>query len=444
MSESLYALKGIVVQTPTFDKIEYHENAYVICENGISLGIFDQLPEEYKDINVIDYSDRFIIPGMCDMHLHAPQYGYRGLGMLLDGDSEWNTWFERYCFPEEVKYADLEYAEKAYSRFVSDIVKTTTTTRIAAFATIHREATELLMKKLDDAGMAGYVGKLNMDRNSFHGYLETTEESISETERWLQETKDAYKNIKPIITPRYTPTCSDEVMEAIGKMAVKYNVPVMSHLSEGLDEIEWVKELKPEIEFYGQAYDMYGLLGSTVPSLMAHVVHPVDAEYELLKHRNCMVAHCPASNMNAAGGVCRVLDMVEDGIKVGLGTDVAGGPNLSVIRAMTDAIQASKLRWAFTERNGDPFAKKRFLSIANAFYLATMGGGEFFGKVGCFEKGYEFDAVVLDDSDLKDFNDRPASDRFQRILWNHHARTIQAKYVKGAFIYDRDRSQMSF
>ena len=97
--------------------------------------------------------------------------------------------------------------------------------------------------------------------------------------------------MKPILTPRYTPTCTDECMEGLGKLAVKYNVPIQSHLSEGLDEIEWVKELKPEISCYGDAYDMYGLLGSTVPSLMAHVVHPTDVEFELLTKRNVMVAH---------------------------------------------------------------------------------------------------------------------------------------------------------
>ena len=106
--------------------------------------------------------------------------------------------------------------------------------------------------------------------------------------------------------------------------------------------------------FKWDAYDMYDMLGTTVPAIMAHVVHPTDVEYELLKKRNVTVAHCPASNMNAAGGVCRVLDMVRDGIKVGLGTDVAGSCNLSVMRAMTDAIQASKLRWVYTERNGEP------------------------------------------------------------------------------------------
>lgn len=438
MFETTYALKGIILHTPTFDKLEYHENEYVICDNGISKGIFKQLPEEYKDIKVYDYTDKFIIPGMCDMHVHAPQYGFRGIGMLLENNSEWQTWFEKYSLPEESRYKDLQYADKAYQRFVDDLIETTTTTRGCLFATIYRESTELLMKKLADRGFAGYVGKLNMDRNSMYGYQETTEETIAETERWLNETKEGYGYVKPIITPRYTPTCTDESMEALGKMAVKYNVPVMSHLSEGLDEIEWVKSMKPEITCYGDAYDMYGMLGSTVPSLMAHVVFPTDVEYELLKNRNVTVAHCPSSNIGG-GNVAKILQYVKDGIKVGLGTDVAGQESLSLLRAMTYAIIASKALWGFTERNGDPFAPKNFMTIPNAFYLATMGGGQFFGKVGCFLPDYEFDAVVLDDTALRDFVDRPASDRFQRVLWCHTPQTIQAKYIKGTKVYDRDR-----
>jgi guanine deaminase len=206
-------------------------------------------------------------------------------------------------------------------------------------------------------------------------------------------------------------------------------------LSEGLDEIEWVKKLKPQISCYGEAYDQYGLLGSSEPSLMAHVVHPTDVEFELLTRRNVMVAHCPQSNMNAAGGVAPILDMVGAGIKVGLGTDMAGGCNLSLMRAMTDAIQASKLRWVYTKRNGDPFAKKQFLTVANAFYLATKGGGTFFGNVGSFEKDYEFDAVVLDDAPLADFILRSVSDRFQRVLWRHNEDTIHAKYIQGKEVY---------
>ena len=438
MRDKNYAIKGIVVHTPEFETIEYHDNSYVVCIDGECAGIFSELPEQYKDLKVYDYTDKFIIPGMCDMHLHAPQYGFRGIGMLIDEKSSWETWFERYSFPEENRYKDLEYANLAYQRFTNDIVKTTTTTRASIYATIHRPATELLMRKLADAGFAGYVGKLNMDKNSHYGYQETTQESLEETERWINETSEGYGYIKPILTPRYTPTCTDECMEGLGKLAVKYNVPVQSHLSEGLDEIEWVKSMKPEIECYGDAYDMYGLLGTTVPSLMAHVVYPVEKEYEMLKTRNVTVAHCPSSNMGSCG-VARVLDMVGDGIKVGLGTDVAGGPNLSLMRAMTDAVYASKMRWAFTERKDDPYYPRRILTVANVFYLATMGGGQFFGKVGCFLPGYEFDAVVLDDTKLKDLVDRPLRDRMQRILWWHTPETIEAKFIKGTMVYDRDR-----
>ncbi len=438
MEKSIYALKGIIVYTPDFNTIEFHENEYLICKNQMSAGVFKELPEKYKDIPVINYEDKFIIPGMCDMHLHAPQYGFRGTGMLLDSDSEWETWFDTYSFPEESRYSNLDYAGKAYGRFVDDLLTKTTTTRASVFATIHRPATELLMKKMADAGFSAYVGKLNMDRNSRYGLLETTEESLSETKRWIEETQTGYGSVKPILTPRYTPTCTDACMEGLGKLAEEYRIPVQSHLSEGLDEIEWVKELKPEISCYGDAYDQYGLLGSTVPSLMAHVVHPTDIEFNLLTKRNVMVAHCPQSNMNAAGGVAPVLRMINAGIKVGLGTDMAGGCNLSLMRAMTDAIQASKLRWVYTERNGNPFAEKHFLTVANAFYLATKGGGAFFGNVGSFEKGYEFDAVILDDEPLADFIPRSLSDRFQRVLWRHSEETIGAKYIQGKRVYTQN------
>lgn len=437
MGSFVYALKGIIVYSPEISKLEYHENEYVVCENGKVAGIFKKLPEKYQSIEVKDYTDKFIIPGMCDMHVHAPQYGFRGIGMLLDTNSEWETWFEKYSFPEESKYASLEYAEKAYGRFVKDLLENTTTTRASIFATIHRTATELLMEKLYKAGFSAYVGKLNMDRNSLSGLLETTEESINETERWIQECDGQYGEVKPIITPRYTPTCTDKCMEGLGRLSKKYNTPVQSHLSEGLDEIEWVKQLKPGIRCYGDAYDEYDLLGSTVPAIMAHVVHPSEIEFELLTKRNVMVAHCPQSNMNAAGGVAPILRMLDAGIKVGLGTDMAGGSTLNLMRAMTDAIQASKLQWVYTERNGAPYAKKHFLSIENAFFLATKGGGSFWGKVGSFEEDYCFDAVVIDDKSLFDYNERSLKDRLERILWLSDERNISAKYINGQNVYNR-------
>ena len=440
----MFALKGIIVYTPALDSLEIHENEYVIVnDDGTCKGIYAEIPEAYKDIKVYDYTDCFIFPGMCDMHLHAPQYGFRGMGQFLENDSEWETWFDIYSFPEESQYKDLGYAEKAYGRFVNDLLTKTTTTRASVFATIHRPATELLMRKMAAAGFSAYVGKLNMDRNSKYGLIETTEESVEETEIWLEETASPeYGNVRPIITPRYTPSCTDALMEQLGILAKKYNVPVQSHLSEGLEEIEWVKKLKPEISFYGEAYDMYGLFGSEVPTIMAHCIYPFDGEFELMKKRNITVAHCPACNMSAANGVAPVLDYLEAGIKVGLGSDMAGSYTLNLLYNITAAINASKARFCLVEQNGDPYAKKHFLTVANAFYLATKGGGQFFGKVGSFEEGYEFDAVVYDSRMLNDFRERSAKDRFHRLLWTFEQAMICSKFIKGKLVYENPQFEL--
>ena len=422
-----FALKGIIVHTPDFDHMEYHENEYVICKDGRSVGIFHELPEEYQEIPVLDFSDKFIIPGMCDMHVHAPQYGFRGLGMLLDCNSEWETWFDRYSFPEESRYADLEYADKAYGRFVDDLLKTTTTTRASIFATIHRPATELLMRKLADAGFSAYVGKLNMDRNSRFGLQETTEETLKETERWLKETETGYGQVKPILTPRYTPTCTDACMEGLQVLSEKYQVPVQSHLSEGLDEIEWVKQLKPGLSCYGEAYDMYDLLGSRQPAVMAHVVHPNEAEYELIKHRNVLVAHCPQSNTNLSSGVMPLRRSLSEGLRCCVASDVAGGHAAAMNRHVAATVGLSKLRAL-------DHPEERPLSLPEALYLATKGPGEFFGKVGSFEPGYDFDALVVDVDELDGRLSRTPFEKLEQFLYDGDDRDILARYSRGSLV----------
>ncbi len=81
---------------------------------------------------------------------------------------------------------------------------------------------------------------------------------------------------------------------------MKYHVPVQSHLSEGLDEVEWVKQLEPGLSCYGEAYDRFQLFGNPEPAVMAHCVFPNEKEIELLRERNVTVAHCPECNMFAA------------------------------------------------------------------------------------------------------------------------------------------------
>ena len=431
MSNEKYILKGTIIHTPTPSAFEIIEDGYLVCSNQTVEYLGESLPEKYQGERLIDYTGKLIIPGMADIHIHAPQYGFRGLGMELDPDSTWTTWFETYSLPEERRYADLEYADKAYDKLISDLLKTSTT-RLCLFGTIHREATELLMKKLDAAGFAAFVGKLNMDRNSVEGLEETTEESLEETRQWLEETATLYDHVKPMITPRYIPSCTDACMEGLERLIREFRVPVQSHLSEALDEIEWVKSLKPEIDFYAQGYDMYHMLGDEVPSVMAHCVYPTDEEFALMTQRkNLWVAHCPQSIVHSTGFAAPIRRYLQAGVHVGLGSDMAGSNVLNMFRIIADTMLAGKVYWACKERGDDPYAKKTYITISEAFYLATKGGGSLWGNAGSFEEGFAFDAVVIDDTSLADFNKRTARQRIERVIQLADDRNIVAKYIGG-------------
>lgn len=185
-------------------------------------------------------------------------------------------------------------------------------------------------------------------------------------------------------------------MTGLAEIQRTYCLPVQSHLSENRSEIAWVKELCPGTSFYGEACDQFGLFGGeNCPTIMAHCVYSSDAEISLMKKRNVFIAHCPQSNTNLSSGIAPARRYLDEGLHIGLGTDIAGGHSLSMLRAVADAIQVSKLRWRLVDDTLKP------LSLEEAFYMATMGGGAFFGKVGSFLEGYEFDALILDDSSLR-------------------------------------------
>ena len=423
MKERNFIMKGNIIFSKDKSELNVQKHAYLVCVDGLCAGAFETLPEQYQDLPCKDYEDCLIIPGMTDLHVHAPQYSYRGLGM----DMELIDWLNAHAFPEESKFTDLEYAKRAYSIFVNDLVKSTTT-RACIFGTLHKEATLLLMELLEDTGMKAYVGKVNMDRNSPEILREESVEEASKiTEQWILEA-ERFENVRQILTPRFIPSCSDELMREIARLQKKYELPMQSHLSENLGEIEWVKELCPDSKFYGDAYDQFELFGGECPTIMAHCVHSSEEEIALMKEKNVFVAHCPQSNTNIASGIAPIRIYLDKDMKVGLGSDVAGGAHLSIMRAMTDAIQCSKLRWRMYDQSLKP------LNFEEAFYLATKGGGEFFGKVGSFEEGYEFDALVLDDENLPHPQELTLKERIERIVYLGDDRNVKSKYVAGRLV----------
>ena len=423
-----FVIRGNICQTINPLQLDLHENAFVVCLNGVSKGIFNTLPDEYKNLEFFDFKDALVFPGMVDLHVHAPQYAFRGMCM----DLELMDWLNSYTFPEEEKYENLEYAKKAYRLFV-DAIKKGATTRSCIFATRHRYATELLMELMEESGLISYVGKVNMDREASEALVEESASmSAFTTFGWLNAVNGKFKNTKPILTPRFIPCCTDELMSELREIQMAYGIPVQSHLSESKGEIEFVKLLRPNNPFYGDSYNEFDLFGKNddintdVKTIMAHCVWSTNDEVKLMKDNGVFVAHCPSSNMNLTSGIAPIRKYLDLGLNIGLGTDIAGGHSDSIFRAITDTIQVSKMYFRMVDEKYKP------LIFSEAFYLATKGGGKFFGKVGSFEEGYEFDAVVMDDSVLPHPQELKLSERVERAVYlGLDEKKIIAKYVAG-------------
>lgn len=412
-------LHGTIVHTPTKEVFDCHPDSYLISEDGKVTGIFQELPEKYKNVPVLDYGNSLILPGLCDMHVHAPQFVYRGLGI----DLQLMEWLDRYAFPTEARFADLSYARIYYEAFADALAKNGTT-RAVIFGTLHAPATELLMEILEKKKIGAYVGKINMDTLSPDYLCETPKQSLADTRKWIEDTKDRFHLVKPAVTPRFIPTCSTSVLEGLGKFAQEFDLPVHSHISEDLGEMSIVRDRYPQYDNDGDVYDHFGLL--TSHTVMAHFIYPTRHEMELIKERGVTIAHCPQSNGNVAAGIPPIRQMLDLGVKVGLGSDIAGGYSVSIFRAMSEAVYLSKLQWLRSEK------KDSFLSVPESFYLGTKGGGQFFGKVGSFETGYELDAIVVDDRSLCVPADRLSTEeRVERVIHLSDDRNIISRFVAG-------------
>ena len=423
-----FVLRGGIAFSEDKDRITTYYRGYLVCQDGKCMGAFPTLPDEYKELQLYDYGERLIIPGMTDLHVHAPQYTFRGIGM----DEELLEWLNTYTFPEEAKYADIEYAKKAYSYFTEDLIRCFTT-RAVVFATLHNEATINLMDQLEATGLITYVGKVNMDRNGGDGLQEDdAASSIAATVEWLDKISGKYSNTMPILTPRFIPSCSDELMKGLGELSAERNLRIQSHLSENPSEVAWVKDLVPASTTYANAYEIFDNMGTAErPTIMAHCVYSNDEEMEILKKHGAYVAHCADSNMNLSSGIAPIKRFLDYGINVGLGTDVAAGSSLNMVKTMLITLQASKMYYRLIDNNVKP------LTFEEVFYLATEGGGSYFGNVGSFKPGYDFDAVVVDDSKMFSMRDMSIRERIERMCYNDADVIIKDKYVKGKKIYTR-------
>ena len=413
----LTALKGNILEALSPDILGVHPDSYLVLEDGRVAGVYPVLPVNMTEASITDFGDALILQSFSDMHLHGPQYEYMGTGM----DRPLLQWLDTYAFPTEAKYADPVYARKMYRVLARDLIKNGTT-RVAMFSSLHTDATLILMEELEKAGVTGYVGKVNMDRNAPPNLCETTEESEKETLRWLEGCK-RFTHVKPILTPRFAPSCTDRLLAFLGKLKAERDLPVQSHLSENVGEISLVAELFPDCPQYWEVYDKYGLFDSR--TLMAHCVHSDRRERVAMALRGVRPVHCASSNNSLMSGISPVAQMLREEQMVCLGSDVAGGTTLSMLKTMANSINASKDRGSMTQDTSQA------ISIVQAYYMATSAGQSFLGCRPGFAEGEPLHAVVLDDTKLPQLPDLTMRDRLLRAVYRLDDRHIRAVYSEG-------------
>ncbi len=412
------AYKGNLIYSKDKDTLDCKENTYILTEDGRIAGLCNELPSDYPKEAAVDWGNRLIIPGFCDMHVHAPQFLQRGMGM----DRELLDWLASYTYPSEAKFSDEFHAEKVYSEFVEALLRNGTL-HVNCFPSIHYKASSVLFELLKKRGLVAFSGKLNMDQNSPDYYIEDTMSSIQETERFLQE-HQGDKNVRPCIVPRFAITCSEQLLSGLGKLARKYEVPVHSHMCEAVNEMKVCRELFPAYKNGAEIFYQNQLMGST-PTIMAHCIFMDEDVLQRMQNPNCMAVHCPDATANInAGGIMPVKKLLEMGINLAIGSDIGSGANLSIARGIATTIQHSKIRNMFDPEWGA-------VNLSEAFYMATRSGGRFFDRVGAFEEGYHFNALVIDDGENDSIQPHSLLERLERFCYTGDDRNICMRYLSG-------------
>lgn len=431
---------GTVMQAAAPDRLEVlRDHRITVSGDGV---IADMAPDsQYTDqADVVLGADSVLMPGLVDLHVHAPQWPQ--LGTALDVSLE--HWLDRHTFPLEARYADTAFAARVWDHMVPSLLAHGTTTAVY-YSSIHIEATLALAEACAQHGQRAFVGRVAMDhplgtpenyrdRNAAAA-VTASAESIDQI-RGLRNPL-----VRPIITPRFVPACTDSLLGGLAELAQATNTTVQTHCSES----DW--EHQHVLDRYGMsdtaAFDRMGLLAPG--AVMAHAVHVSDADLALIEHRRAGIAHCPLSNAYFGDGVFPLRRAMASGARVGLGSDIAGGADPGLLSQAAMAVTASRMLEAgvdpevATQHRGRPDAR---VDAVTAFWLATVGGADVLGlPIGRLEPGRSFDAIAIggdEDSLLRrwpelDTGDADEDDhrRFEKIVRLGGASDISHVWVAG-------------
>ena len=433
-------LRGTFFHAPTAERAEVLVDAVLALDgDGIITDVVpaDDRRHDAAARDAVTAQGLRFLPGLIDLHVHAPQYPQ--LGQALDEPLQ--VWLGKYTFPLEFKYRDLDFARPRYDALVRDLLANGTTTALY-FATVHLEATRLLAELAMAHGQRALVGKVVMDDPATCPAFyrdESAALAIDDTRAFIDFVRthpaNAAGRVLPAITPRFAPSCTDAALAGLGALAQETGAHVQTHCSES----EWahVHALNRFGETDTAALDRFGLL--TRRTVLAHAGFITDGDMQRIAQRGAAVAHCPVSNAYFANAVFPLRRALEKGVRVGLGTDISGGPISSMFEATRAAVMVSRMLQSGVDPDTPP--KQRGISrsavpMSTAFHIATAGGAAALDlPVGRFEPGRKFDAIAIDceasDGGIRLFGEADPLAILEKILYTATRANIARVFVDG-------------
>lgn len=395
-----------------------HVDEAVVLDAGriIAVGSADRLRRDHPTATVTDYGQSLISAGFVDAHVHYPQ-----TAIIASWGKRLIDWLNTYTFPEEMRFADPAYAAEVANRYF-DLTLANGTTTVCSYGTIHPASVDAFFDAAQTRGLRAYAGKTCMDRNAPEGLRDTAQSAYDDSkallEKWHGRDRLSY-----VITPRFSPTSTPEQLQAMGSLWREYPDCLMqTHLSEQVDEIEWVRDLFPQSRDYLDTYEAQGLLREG--AVYGHAIHLTEREKARLHEAGASLVHCPTSNTFIGSGLFD-MDLAKT-MRVGLATDTGGGSSFSMLRTMAAAYEVGQLR-------GNP------LHASQLWWLATQGSARALraeDRIGNIAVGMEADLVVVDLASTPAIEQatRRASDIWQAVfptIMMGDDRAIRAVWVNG-------------
>ncbi|MBD9643030.1 MULTISPECIES: guanine deaminase [Pantoea] len=408
----------------------YLEDGLLTLRDGkvVSLESWQIAEGRVDPTRVTDLRGKLIVPGFIDTHIHYPQTEMIGAfgEQLLE-------WLNQYTFPVESQYHCPDHAAKMSAFFLHQLLSNGTTTALV-FGTVHKQSVDSLFSAAQQLDMRLIAGKVMMDRNAPEYLTETPEESYQHTreliERWHQRGRLSYA-----LTPRFAPTSSPELLDKVRQLREEFpDVWMHTHLSENPQEIAWVKALFPERAGYLDVYHHHQLTGKR--SVFAHCLHLEDQEWQCLHDTDSSIAFCPTSNLFLGSGLFNIKRCWQQGVRMGIGTDVGAGTTFNLLQTLGEAYKVGQLQ-------------QYKLSACEAFYHATLGGAhalDLDDVIGNFNPGKEADFVVLDAAvsplqKLRNANSKDIWERLFVMMTLGDDRNIAQTWVSGKPVWQRESEE---